>query len=250
MTGTARISAALIEIGALGAGQTASGSLAVLGLEHLQRLVGSWGAIRLLQAVLLRTPKTLTLGTRDYTIGSGGDINIVRPSTVARAGFILDSTAADPIEWPIRVLSDQEWAEVRLKTLDAPVVDGVYFDHAFSSTERGTISTYPTIDHANTQIVLYTPLAVVGYAALSDDLAFPPGVDDALHYSLASRLCNPLGKSLTPEQHDFLTSAMTVLKTVNARPVELRIDRAVPGATTIPAGAGGAGVNPRWWGTP
>lgn len=250
MTGTARVSAALIEIGVLGAGQTASGALAVLGLEHLQRLVDSWAAIRLLQAVLLRTPKTLTLGTRDYTIGSGGAINIVRPSTVERAGFILDSTVTDPIEWPIRVLSDQEWAEIRLKTLDAATVDGIYFDHAFSSTERGTISTYPTIAQANAQIVLYTPLAVVGYAALSDDLEFPPGVDDAIHYALASRLCNPLGKSLTPEQHDFLTNAMTTLKNVNARPVELRIPANVPGVTTRPAGSGGAGIDPRWWGAP
>lgn len=248
MTGTARISAALIEIGVLGAGQTAPGPLAVLGLEHLQRLVGSWGAIRSLQAVLLRTTKTLTLGTRDYTIGSGGAINIVRPSKIERAGFIMDSTVPDPIEWPIHVLTDQEWAEEAMKTLDGPTIAGVYFDQVFSSTERGTISTIPTIDHANTQLVLYTPLALVGYAALSDDLVFPPGVDDALHYSLASRLCNPLGKSLTAEQREFLSNAMTALKTVNARPVELRIPANVPGVTTRPAGSGGAGIDRRWWG--
>lgn len=247
MTGTARITAALGEIGVLGAGITASGPLAVLGLEHLQRLVDSWAAQRLLQLVLLRTPKTLTLGTRDYTIGSGGSINIVRPVTVARAGFILDTTATDPIEWPIRVFSDQEWAEIALKTLDRSTVDGIYFDRAFSSTERGTVSTYPTIDHANSQIVLYTPLAVVGYTALSDDLEFPPGYDDLLHYELANRLCNPLGKALTADQRDFLASARTVVKTANAIPVELRLDRSVPGVATVPAGDG-VGVSRQWWG--
>lgn len=229
MTGTKRVTDALVEIGVLGLGQTAAGSMATLGLEHLQRLVDSWAAKRLLQGVLLRTAKTLTLGTRDYTMGSGGAINIVRPTKVERAGFIYDSTATDPTEIPIAVFSDQEWAEIRLKTLDAATVDGVYFDRAFSSTERGTVSTYPTIDRANTQIVLYTPLALVGYSALSDDLEFAPGMDDALHYSLAKRLCRPLGKQLTADQVSDMDDAMVVVKTVNNMPVELRIPDNVPG---------------------
>src|SRR3990167_7387109 len=108
MTGTTRITRALIEIGALGAGQAASGALATLGLEHLQRIFDSWGAEPLLAHALIRTTKTLTSGTRDYTIGSGGAIDLIWPVRLARAGFVQDSTVTDPVERPIAVFTDQQ----------------------------------------------------------------------------------------------------------------------------------------------
>jgi len=219
----------LAEIGALAAGTSASGALATLALQHLQRLFDAWGADKLVPFALVRTTQGLTSGTRDYTIGSGATIAIVRPVRIERAGFILDSTITDPIERPIAVYSDQEWAAIRLKTLDSDVVLGIFYDKAFDANERGTISTYPTVDVANTQLVLYTRPAVVGYTALSDDLEFPPAFDDAIHYELSRRLCRPLGRPLTQDLVDDARRTLAVLQLANYQPMELTLDPALPG---------------------
>lgn len=229
MTGTQRISAALVEIGKLGAGQTASGPLIALGLEHLQRIFDSWGADHLVPHALLRTIEPLVSGTRDYTIGSGGTIDIVRPVRIERAGFVYDSTATDPLERPIAVLTDQEWAAIRQKTLDGSVLKGIFYDKAFSSAELGTISTYPTIDTANTQLVLYTRPAVVGYAALSDDLEFPPAYDDAIHYELSRRICRPLGRPMTADLLEDARRTFAAMTLANYQPAEVTLDPLVPG---------------------
>jgi hypothetical protein len=228
----------LVEIGAVAFGQTPAGPLAALGLEHLQRLFNRWGADRLIPHALVRTTKALTSGTRDYTIGSGGDINLVRPTAIGRAGFVLNSTVTDPIEHPVEILSDQRWAEIPQKTLDGPVVEAIFYDHAFSSTSRGTISTYPTVNVANTQLVLYTKPAVVGYALLADDLEFPPPFDDAIHYDLARRLCRPLGRALTPEQLREANAAIAAVTLANYQPTELTLDPSLPGARQRGIGVG------------
>jgi hypothetical protein len=135
-------------IGFLGAGQVASSEDASFALDRLATHAERRGrAERLTILALLRTTKTLTSGTRDYTIGSGGAINIVRPVWIDHATIILDNTATDHLELPIRIFTDAEWANLGLKTYDSASIEGIYYDHAFStSTSRGTISTYPTIN--------------------------------------------------------------------------------------------------------
>jgi hypothetical protein len=221
MTGLARVTLALQEIGVVGAGQTPTSEDATFALGVLQRMFTGWAAERLMVPSILRTVVSLVSGTRDYTIGSGGDIAIVRPVSIFRARVVLDSTLDPPVESPIAVFDDAQWAAVASKTLEAGAIDGVYYDHAFSSTERGTISTYPTINVSGVQLVLYTPQAVVGYVTLTEDLAFPPAWDDAVLYRLARKLCRPFGRTVTPDLERDERDAIAVVKRTNLRPDEL-----------------------------
>jgi hypothetical protein len=232
MTGIARISAALREIGVLGAGQTASGANAAVALELLVDMMNEWAADSLTSHAQLRTVKALTSGTRDYTIGPTGDINIARPMGILRAGWIRDSTVDEPKETPIDVYTDQQWAGIRLKTHAASVLNGVYYDKAFSSSGRGTVSTYPTIDIDNVELVLYTHLAVVGPSDLASDLSFPPAYSRAIRLNLARELCGPMGRPL-PEHltgpNNAADGAKAVIRLANHKPVELTLDPSVPG---------------------
>lgn len=225
------IANALGEIGVVGLGQTPSGEAKTLALTILQRLVNSKGAERLALYELLRTVKALTLGTRDYTIGTGGSINIVRPLWIDRATFIQDSTATDPYEIPIGVYSEQDWQSVRQKTLDAAILYGVYFDHGLTSVASpvGTISTYPTISIANTQVVLYTPKAVVAFVdADVTDYAFPPGYEEAYHFELSYQLQRPFGKPADAELKTQRDDAWTRVYRTNVRPRIVGPDAGVP----------------------
>lgn len=231
MTGRAIIERALQEIGVQAAGETVSAADEDLALKTLQRLINATGAERLLIFQVLRTAQTLTSGTRDYTIGSGGTINIVRPVWVERAGFILDSTASDPLEIPIDVLSEQRWAEIRLKTFDSGTVQAIYYDPGFTptATNRGTISTYPTVNQSNTQIVLYTPVAVIGFVNPTTEYVYPPGYEAAYHFRLAYELQRPFGAPSDPELKAQMVEAEARVKRSNYRPVELVIDPALTG---------------------
>jgi hypothetical protein len=224
MTGRTIITNALQEIGVLAQGETATADDANAALTILQRLVDSLGVERQAIFQILRTVKNLTSGTRDYTIGSGGDIAIVRPAYIDHASVILDSTATYPLEFPIDVYSDQQWNNLSLKTFQGAVLDGIYFDRAMSSTGRGTISTYPTINTANAQLVLYTPKAIIGFVDLTTDYVFPPGYADAFHYELSYRLQRPFGKPLDPNIKREKGEAWARVKRANLSLGELVLD--------------------------
>ena len=222
----------LQEIGVLAQGEVASPADEQDALVVLQRRLNAWGAERLTMFQLLRTVKALTSGTRDYTIGSGGSIDIVRPEWIDRASVILDSSATDPIEIPIAIYTEQDWADVRLKTLDAGVIRAIYYDRGFATTAtlRGTISTYPTINTANVQLVLYSPVAVAGFVNPTSEYVFPPGYEDAFHYDFAYALQRPFRAPLDPLLTVQRNDAIARIQSANRRPVELRGDAALVGS--------------------
>lgn len=228
-TGAQITQRALQAAGILASGETADAVMAQDALAILQRMINAWGIDRGVIAEILRTVKGLTSGTRDYTIGPGGSINIAYPDWIDSAGLILDSTVTDPYEHPLHVYNDQEWQAVRLKTLDARIVTGIYFDHAFSSTGRGTISTYPTINIANVQIVLYTPLAMTGFLNLATNYLLRPGYEDALHYNLAKRICVDFEHAISGDLRQLADDSLALIKRANTRPVALDVS-GVPSA--------------------
>ena len=227
-TGRELITRALMEIGYTASGDVPSAAEQADAHVIAKRMVNSLGADRLAIYDLLRTATTLTSGTRDYTIGPGGAINIARPLWLEEAGCILDATATDPIEIGIDVYTDQRWAALRLKTFDGSPLSGVYFDRNFDSNGRATLSTYPTINTGNVQLVTYTPRPATGFDALATTYLFPPGYDDAWHYELSYRLQRPFGRPLDPDLNAQRIEAWARVKRSNFRPAELRCE-AMPG---------------------
>ena len=192
-------------------------------------MIDAWGLEPGTMLSILRTATTLTNGTRDYTIGLGGAINIVRPAWLDAAGFIQDSTATDPIEAKIAVFTEKEWQGIVLKTVDSGWPTGVYYDRAFSANQRGTISTYPTINISNAQLVTYTPLAITKFGNLADNVLLAPGYEDAFHYNLAERIAPEFGIPAPDGYTQKASQSLAKIKTANRRPALLRPDPGLPG---------------------
>ena len=228
-TGLELITRGAQEFGYLADGEVLTGPEQQDALAVVRRMVDALGADRLMMYRLLRTATALTSGTRDYSIGTGGAINIVRPLWLEMAAYIQDSTATDPIEIPIEVFTDQRWAGVQLKTFDAGDLTGVYYDTRFDSNSRGLLSTYPTINASNRQLVTYTPEAVTGFTSLTDTYTFPPGYDDLFHYELSYRLQRPFGSPPDPGLKAQREEAWRRVMMTNVRPAELHCDRALTG---------------------
>ena len=79
-------------------------------LEALNNMISLWGT-EFLVPYLVRESFTLTIGTHDYTIGSGGAFDTVRPMRFNT----LHLRDADNYDYPLELMSAQEWADIRYK---------------------------------------------------------------------------------------------------------------------------------------
>lgn len=111
------ITSAFLKIGvdAPTANQTASA------LTSLNNMVSSWGG-DLMAPSLTRENFTLTAGDAEYTIGSGGDFDTVRPIRIESA-FLRDT---DSYDWPLSVMAAKDVNAVTYKATEAKP-DGFYF---------------------------------------------------------------------------------------------------------------------------
>lgn len=183
---------------------------------------------------LTRTTKALVSGTASYTLGTGGTFSatLVRPLWIQDAGFVLDTSVSYPIEIPIRVFTDDEWAALTPKTLASSVVEGVYCDFNWVAG-LATLSIWPIPNVSNTQLVLYTPTALTEFADDTTDYTFPPGYKRAILYNLANELAPwyPTAKP-DPRIAKIAESSMALIKRGNWRPSVVSIDPAVSRTST------------------
>lgn len=180
---------ALQDLGVIAAGQTLDSAEAEDCRAPLNLLADALGIERLLLYKLVRTPKTLASGTASYTIGSGGDIDLERPNWIPKAGLILDTAATTPLEVPIDVLNDEEYAEWARKTQQLSRVFAVFYDRGHDSNARGTIYPLPIPSTATMQLVLYTPGGQYSaFANLDTEYTFPRGHGRAIRKNLALEL--------------------------------------------------------------
>jgi hypothetical protein len=230
------ITGALQDIGVVAAGASPEGAEGADALTVLNQLADAMGIERLLMYTVVRTTKTLASGTASYTIGSGGDINIVRPPFIPRDGgamLVVDTGASTPTEIPIDVLNDEEYAAWSQKTLQGPQPSAIYYDHGWNAGV-GRIYPLPIPNVATTQLVLYTPgVPVSQFADLNTtSYTFPPGYQRAIRKTLALELAPQYpGAVLSPLLMQQAVDAKRFLKSMNVRPSFQRNDPALTGHT-------------------
>lgn len=218
--------AAMQLLGACAAEETPQAADLATVFDRLNDMVDAFGTERLTIYAVTRTEKALTANTQTYTIGSGGDINIIRPNWIEGAGLLLDDTVSPESEIPIAVFSDQEWRRITQKDATSTTVMGIYFDHAFnSSTQRGTIYVYPIPTGSDLALILYTPTAVIQFAAQATNYLFPPAYRRMLVYNLAKEIY-PLfpNPAVREDIYAIATESKAQVKRANFRPSELESD--------------------------
>jgi hypothetical protein len=227
VTGNDFVATALKRLGVLAAGETANANDAQDVLSRLNDLVDSWSLDRLFMFTLVRTTKTLSAGQQSYTIGTGGDINIVRPTWIDHMGLVIDTTASTPTELPIEDLTDQRWEAIRQKTLQSGLPTGAYYDHSFSAG-LGRLYLWPIPNVGTTQLVLYTPgTSVSAFADLTTDYTFAPGYRRALWSNLAVEVAPEFGQQLDGVTAKIASDSLAAVKRANIRTPELIVDEAL-----------------------
>ena len=234
--------ASLLDLGAIASGEAMTADEAADGLRSVNLLLESWRLESLLVWAIDTVTKVMD-GSTSYTIGPGGQINTTRPVALAHAGQRLAGTSPT-VEYPLGVLSDEEYESLMLKGLTSSIARWVYLDRAFP---LATLVTWPVLPAGDT-LALYVRHPLTAFASLDTTVALPPGYERALQKCLALEL-SPQYRDcvITPALASQCVDAKAWLKTANHQSRFLRLPTAVRGGRS-PGARDRAGFLSGWQG--
>ena len=231
MTAGALIERSLRMIGVLASGATPTGP------ESNDALVTLNGMLEALQLegrtlyTITRVTKAIVASQASYTIGTGGNINRARPTSIPRAS-ILQTTPSPDIETPILVLSQQQWEDISIKGLESTIPTAIYYN---PTNPLGTVHVYPVGTDTTISLVLYIEEPLTALALLTTSLAFPPGYQRWLEYDLGVALCPEYDRPVPPLVLETWKELKANVKRKNLRIPELRCDPGVLSGSWINA---------------
>jgi hypothetical protein len=193
-----------------------------LALELLNGLLDQWSAESLAIYESTRTVKAFTPSDGTYTVGTGGDVNIVRPVFIDAINLVNANTSPS-IETPLNWLTDPMYQAIPQKDLTNTYPQSWWYDPTFSNA-RGTLQFWPIPTGSNLSFALYSPTAVARFAALTTAFSLPPGYERMLRTNLALELAAPFEKEPSDWLIEAARESKATVKRANIRPVELRID--------------------------
>lgn len=227
---------ALRELGVLGAGEVLSDDEAVNGLAVLNRMVDGLAAERLAIFKVVRTLWTIVSGTQDYTVGTGGTVNVARPVYLDGVGLV-DTGPTPDSEIPLTDYTEAGWAGVAQKALTGTRPSHYYYTPTFPT---GTLSLWPIPTDSGLQGALYAPQAVAEFASLDTTISLPPGYRRMLVTNLAIDLAPSYERPASEELRRNAAHSKGVVKRGNIRLADMSID---PGALGQAAAGGAYDIN-------
>jgi len=168
-------------IGVLGQGRrTLDSTEASDGLSALNTMLDSWSIDRSMIYQQLTETHTLTAGTADYSIGSGGTIDTTRPVRIDHA-FIRDTSNYD---YPVQVINKGAYDAVPLKTTQSRP-KYLYYDEIYPLAFIRLL--YTPSD--STEVLHFTSWKQLQqFSTGSTALSMPPGYQRAIEFNLALEL--------------------------------------------------------------
>lgn len=226
MTARELVTDILEDLGVIGAGETPSNEDAQLVLSRMNRWIDSLALEPNAMLSKIRTTEVLVSGTASYTVGTGGDIDIVRPDHFDAAAVIID-TASDPVtELPIELLTDQQWQGIAQKELESPLIVAAYYDRAWTAG-LARLYVWPIPNVGTTELVLYSLLANARFTTLDTEVTLAPGYEEYFQTNMLKRIASTFRKSVSPEQREAAREAKLNVKRANNRPIQVGVDDAL-----------------------
>uniref|UniRef100_A0A6M3LH03 Putative structural protein n=1 Tax=viral metagenome TaxID=1070528 RepID=A0A6M3LH03_9ZZZZ len=197
------IKSAFRTIGVLAVGETLSANDSAIGLENMQFMFRHWSAKNI--RLYYTKQETLALtGATSYTIGSGGDLDTVRPSSI-RGAFIKSSAGIDS---HIKIIDEEYYRRISLKSLGgAP--EYLWFSPEYPLAK---LFLWPV---GTGTLYLDSLKPLTDPTAITSSITLPPEYDEAVKYGLAIRLAAEYGRTSAPEVVALANSSMNDLEIKN-----------------------------------
>ena len=175
----------------------------------------------------LRTTWTMVSGTATYTVGTGGDINIPRPTYIDHVNYI-DASLSPSIERELTPLTDAAYAAIPIKTLTNLLPSYYYWNPTYASG-LGTLTFWLVPTSSVLTGALYAGSPVAQFVNLTDTLSVPPGWQWFLQENLAVFFAAIYRENLPPDP-ELVKSAMLsklAITRANLRLQEMTVDPAL-----------------------
>lgn len=194
------------------------------GMLKINDFIDTMKTYRLLIHELLRQEKSVAANAVSYTVGVGGDIDIQRPEQILKAGFVNTSVnPTEPLETEIKMLSDEEWAGITLKSLTSTISWGAWYQR---SMPLARLYLYPRISVAN-KVALYVPTAIEEFVEDENGLAvvviLPPGYRRMIVTNLALEEADAFSITPSPNLVRRAAIALDFVTRSNATSMTLRL---------------------------
>lgn len=193
--------------------------------RHMNLLLDSLSARRLIQLSTKQEGFPLVTGKRVYTIGVGGDFNTSLPISISSA-FTRDTAG---INEPVDIITLAEY-EITEDT-GGSRVERIYFDagQTQSATPLGTISCDPTPLSGYTLFIDQVKY-LTEFVNLTDPVTFPPAYRAMLVYNGALALWRPMGRTgpPPPDIRQEADRTMRIVENMNSRSPVAKLD--LPGS--------------------
>lgn len=228
------IDAALQMVGLINPGQSwaspSTSGVRRAAIDELNTLLNRWSVDSLnVSGQVRQTPFPLVAGTSQYTVGTGGAINIDRPAVINTVKYLIENTVDNPIEYPMYQLSDDEYASWMMKQQAGWGV-AWHYRNAIPGNALGLL-TVLNVPNAVSSIVLYTLAKFTVYTADAENMVLADAYEDVLRQALTLRYAvrlRHMGAKIEPEDRSFLTkelaSGLAALRRLNMDRPEYQSD--------------------------
>ena len=206
-----------ITSGAIAQGQTLSGAGITAGTKITQFLTGAGGNVNEVGTYQLNTYQTVasSLITAYYQKPLSVNSAFVRVNTSSNGQPILNGG----LDYPISVLSLQEYEMIGLKTLNGPWPKAIYFN---PGEDSGNLFVWPNPSQG--EMHLFANTLFSRYESLNTPIVLPQGYSMAVRWCLAERLMPMYGKA-SPTQIQmimkFASEGKATLKRTNMGPQQV-----------------------------
>jgi hypothetical protein len=193
------IKGALRAIGVVATGETPSAAEMQDGLEALQLMLRGWSAHNI--RLYYTKQESLALsGAESYTIGSGGSLDTVRPSSI-RGAWTSDG--------PVQIVDEGWYRKVRASSLSGGPVGYLWYSPEYP---LGKLYPWPM---ATATLYVDSLKPLTDPATITTDVSFPPEYDEAIKWNLAVRLAPEYGKEIGATIASLALSSLMGLQSRN-----------------------------------
>ena len=213
-------------INVLAQGDTPSDDEADEALQAMNYIIESCNNQRLMLYSINNVVGTLTANKLPHTVGTGGDINIIRPLRIEKA-FVRIPNLTSPIDYALTQDDNNRYQEYSVKKIGVTYPTNFYYEKTFP---LASIFTYP-IQTMDLEIHMSGWAQLTQLAALVTDMAFPMGYENYLKYQLAVDLAPTYGKPLNRGDavFDRCAELKREIKSVNNPDYQAEYDNALIG---------------------
>lgn len=217
------IADSLLEIGVLAAGEVPTADEANSALRALNRMINAWQAERVYIFQTTRTEWTISANVGTYTVGPGGLVDRSLPVHIDSV-MILETAFTPNYEIPLRIMTDQDYSEIRIKTQTSLWPQAVWYNRTFP---LATLEIWPIPTSSTLKGVLYAPEAVGQFPAVTSTVSLPPAFERLIVKNLALEVAPSYGANVAAQLEAQAKDALAVVLRNYNRMREMRFD---PGA--------------------